>query len=125
MADRIVDGPPTLPDPVKAGEIRSFSSGSYSDYRVNAEMVFRKDCDLEQLASDWLRSIASDLDEFGEVSIDHNAFFAWLIIEEFALPFPVRETHLGDSMEFEVGSVSARPYSSPDAWRLLPLKGGA
>lgn len=101
---------------VKAGEVIAFSKGRYSDYGVCCYVVFRKDCDIEQLAKEWGREQRDNGAKNEWYFPSGEEFFAWLVINEYAVDFTIREIHIGD-YGLQIGRVKIG--YDPDEWEGL------
>lgn len=101
---------------MKAGTHVTFTSGEYSDYGICAHVVFRKDCDLEELMRDWVRHLRATPHEQRDkwFRADQGSFVAWLQSEQVVAPVDTREIHLGSYGEVGVGSVEVNCYDWED-----------
>lgn len=103
---------------IEAGEPVVFSTGEYSDYGYGASLVFRKTCDLEALAAEYGRACREGLrngsiDKWGD-QIGPQGFEAWLVCEGHAVPFTLREIHIGGYGQIEIGNVQIEAYASEE-----------
>lgn len=79
---------------VTKGEVIVFTEGQYSDFGLDAFLVFIKDCNLAEKAQHYFNG----KDRYGDE--DMSNFSALLIADEYAVPVRYRELHLGSYSDF-------------------------
>lgn len=86
-----------------------FTTGEYSDYRINAMLIADKELDLPALAQAYVDERRKafkpedDRDHFDQYDAPCDLFPSWLVAKGWASPRPKEEAvvHLGDYNAFE------------------------